>query len=846
MNSALPSCSAGRGVRLALGLLALAGTAYAAAGPAGDSAAESPAAILQDLRRFREMGRVLYVAAHPDDENTLLIAYLARGRDYRTAYLSLTRGGGGQNVLGPQFGDELGAIRTEELLAARRIDGGVQFFSRARDFGYSKSYQETLRIWNHQEVLADVVRVIREFRPDVVITRFPPWPSHTHGHHTASAVLAVEAFKLAGDPKAFPDQLKTLTPWQPVRILWNSYNFGRAAPPEGKDIVHLTISGTDPVSGESFEELAGRSRSMHKTQGFGNFRFRGGNGPRTESFQLLGGKPATKDIMDDVDTTWARVPGGAAIGRDAGGIIAKFDPHDPAASVPALLALRRQVEALKDGPIIEEKRQLLDRIVQACLGLDFETTLPDAEVVPGEPMHLRQSATLAADVPVRWVAVRFPSIGRETRVDADLHAGQPAVRETVETLPAGTAVSQPYWLREEGTPGMFQVDNPSLIGRPENPPVFPVEYEFEVGGQTLTLRGQPVQMATDPLKGTVRLPLRAIPPISVKFQDSVKLFGPGASRSVVVEAVAARAGATGTVQLSVPAGWRVEPAGRPCRFEKVGDTARFVFTVTAPARPERVEIGANVEVGGVRFDTSRIVIDYRHIPRILLQPRALEHAVCLHLSIRGHRVGYLPGAGDSVAACLREMGYEVTPLTGADLTPERLKTYDAVVIGVRAFDVRTDLANHLDGLFAYIKAGGTVVEQYNRPGRNLKTTRLGPYPLSIEGPAPSLRVTNEDAPVTFLAPDHPVLNTPNKITEADFAGWVQERGTYFPSSWDQAHYTAVLAMSDPGEAPLKGSLLVARYGRGWFVYTGLVFFRQLPAGVPGAYRLFANLVSLGR
>ncbi len=844
MKSRLPSRPAGRGIRFALGLMTLAGTASVAAGAANTGATGSPAAILHDLRCFREMGRVLYVAAHPDDENTLLIAYLSRGRDYRTAYLSLTRGDGGQNVLGPQFGEELGAIRTEELLAARRIDGGVQFFSRARDFGYSKDYRQTLKIWNREEVLADVVRVIREFRPDVVITRFPPWPSLTHGHHTASAVLAVEAFKLAGDPRAFPDQLKTLTPWQPKRILWNGYNFGNAPPLQGKDIVHLTISGTDPVSGESFEELAGRSRSMHKTQGFGNFRFRGGSGPRTESFQLLGGAPATQDIMDGIDTTWARVPGGADIGRMADGIIAKFDARDPAASVPALLELRRRLQALKDGPIIAEKRRALDRILQACLGLGFEATLPDAEVVPGEPMQLHETATVASAVPVRWIAVRYPSINRETAVGVDLQAGRPAVREAVESVPTGTPVSQPYWLREEGTPGMFRVDNPALIGRPENPPVFPVEFVFEVGGQTLVLRGRPEQIAEDPLKGRVRLPLRVIPPVSLHFRDPVRLFAPGASRPVEVEAVAARAGAAGTVRLNAPAGWKVEPASRPFRFAKVDERAAFDFTVTAPARPEKVEIGASVEVGGARFDTGRVVIDYAHIPRILLQPRALETDVCLHLAIRGHRLGYLPGAGDSVAACLRDMGYEVVRLTGADLTPERLKTFDAVVIGVRAFNVRTDLAPHLTALFDYVRDGGTVVAQYNTPN-GLTTPQLGPYELKLSRNLPLQRVTNPDAPVTLLAPDNPVFTTPNRIEPSDFDGWVQERGLNFPIEWD-SHYTELLACSDPGEAPLKNGLLVARYGRGYYVYTGLSWFRQLPAGVPGAYRLFANLVSLGK
>jgi LmbE family N-acetylglucosaminyl deacetylase len=332
---------------------------------------------LQDLHGFREMGSVLYVAAHPDDENTELIAYLSCGRNYRTAYLSLTRGDGGQNVLGPEFGEELGVIRTEELLAARHIDGGRQFFSRAFDFGYSKDYRETLRIWDRQQVLSDVVRVIREFRPDVVITRFSPVPGGTHGHHTASTVLALEAFKLAGDYKAFPEQLDTLTPWQPKRILWNSGGFQRGG--GETNLIRIDVSGKDSVSGESFSEIAARSRAMHKTQGFDNFRGFGGGGARSESFALLGGEPATNDILDGVDTTWNRVPGGAEIGRLTDAVIAKFNLQDPAASVPALLEIKKHLAALaNDDPLVDEKRWKLDHIIQECLGLTVETTIPQA------------------------------------------------------------------------------------------------------------------------------------------------------------------------------------------------------------------------------------------------------------------------------------------------------------------------------------------------------------------------------------------------------------------------------------------------------------------------------------
>jgi LmbE family N-acetylglucosaminyl deacetylase len=804
-------------------------------------APESSQAILHDLQSFRQMGSVLYVAAHPDDENSELIGYLARGRDYRTAYLSLTRGDGGQNVLGPEFGEKLGVARTQELLAARRVDGARQYFSRAVDFGFSKDYRETLNIWDKQGVLSDMVRVIRTFRPDVLITRFSTTPGGTHGHHTASAILAVEAFKLAGDPSAFPDQLGELKAWQPTRILWNGSNFERNKA-GGTNQISMNDGGKDPVTGEPFSDIAGRSRSMHKTQGFGAFRSRGeSGGPRTERFQLLDGLPVTNDIMDGIDTTWNRVPGGAEIGKLADAVIAHFDLQNPSASVPALLELRGQLATVATGDsVVAEKRAQLDRILQACLGLAVETTISRAEVVPGEKMELRQSAVVRSSVPVRWVAVRYLAPKRDIKQGVDLRPNEARSWDSTQTLPVGAPLSQPYWLREEGTPGMFRVDDPSLIGRPENPPVFPIEQVFEVGGQTLVIPDEPVQITTNLANEKVRRHLDVIPPVSIHFISEIALLTPGTSRPVEVEITASRADATGTLQLEAPSDWKVSPAQQSFHLATVGERSRFAFTITAPPQSGAAKIIASVEIDGARFHNQREEISYPHIPRQLLQPTASLKAISLDLAIRGQTVGYLPGAGDSVAENLRQMGYHVTMLDDKNLTPEKLRGLDAVVIGVRAFNVRTNLASQMPALFAYVENGGTVLAQYNRPD-GLKTDKLAPYDLHLSGD----RVTDETAAVTFLAPDNPVLNTPNKITEADFAGWVQERGIYFPNRWDD-HFTTILACHDPGESPLKGSLLVAQYGKGYFVYTGLVFFRELPAGVPGAYRLFANLISLGK
>ena len=800
----------------------------------------SPVAILQELRSFREMGSVLHLAAHPDDENTQLITYLARGRGYRTAYLSITRGDGGQNEIGPEFDEKLGVARTQELLAARRLDGGRQFFTRAIDFGFSKTPEETLRIWDHDKVLADVVRVIRTFRPDVIVTRFPVPPgSGGHGHHTASAMLAVEAFKICGDPKAYSDQLaEGLAPWQPKRVLWNGFGGGRNGGEADAQAVKIDIGGIDPVTGESFSDIAGRSRSMHKTQGFGNFGGGGGR-PNMQTFVLLAGEPATNDIMDGVDLTWSRVSGGGEVRTLVDKAIVDFKTNEVSSSVPALLAIRSKLASLPSDPLVADKRHQLDDILQHCLGLSVETTVPSPEVAPGETVKLHHVAAVTSDVPVRWEAVRYPVFKQEIKVATALRPNEPASRDESQTIPANMPPTQPYWLREEPASGIFRVADKTLIGRPENPPTFPVEFVFQVGGQTLVLSDEPISTAD----GGKPRKLAVVAPVALNFGSAAALFKPGTSKNVEVEVTSERAATEGVLSLKAPSGWSVSPA-QPFKLSKAGDKTKVTFTITPPQSGSG-SIVAVAQVGGTQFDNQRIEIRYAHIPVQLLQPPAKIKVAAFDFAIHGKAVGYLPGAGDDTVSSLQQLGYTVTTLKGEDLTAEKLSGFDSVVVGVRAFNVRKDLDPKLAGLFAYVENGGDVVVQYNRPN-GLRTQQLGPYPLSIAGNAPQWRVTDETAPVTFLAPDNAALTTPNKIGPEDFDGWVQERGAYFPSSFDEERYTPLLAMSDPGEKPLKSSVLVAQYGKGYFVYTALAFFRQLPAGVPGAYRLFANLVSLGK
>ncbi len=547
-NARRPSC----GVRACL--LVCTTLFVAVAARATDYVPTTPAGIQQELKSFATLGSVLYVAAHPDDESNALLTYLARGRGYRTAYLSDTRGDGGQNEIGPEFGEKLGLARTHELLAARRIDGGRQYFTRAIDYGFSKDVNEALRIWEHEKVLGDVVRVYRLFRPDVVIAGMSPVQTPgQHGQHVASAVLAIEAFKLAGDPKAYPEHFADgLVPWQPKRIVGRSGG-GRggrggsadAAPAAGS--VRFESGGIDATTGEDLTVVAGRSRAMHKTQFGLNFGAGGGfGGPPTSSFSVIAGDSAKDDIVDGLDLSFGRFSGGTEIAKLADAAIAQFKTDDPAASVPALLAIRAKLATLPTDPVVADKRAQLDRILQACLGLTVETTLPRAESVPGETLALSHSATVRASVPVRWINVRYPTVKSGETVGAALVAGQPTKRNASVVLPARTPVSQPYWLREEGSAGMFRVDETRLIGQPVNPPVFPVEFVFEIGGQTLVLADEPVQIVAGAPEAQKRRALAVIPPVSLGFPYDVELFAPGVAKATAVEVTAARAGANGS------------------------------------------------------------------------------------------------------------------------------------------------------------------------------------------------------------------------------------------------------------------------------------------------------------
>ena len=824
----------------ALALAAASCTARAAETPPLFPEPMNGAEIQLAFQKLNVLGRVLYLAAHPDDENTNLMALWANGALYETAYLSVTRGDGGQNLIGPELRERLGIIRTQELLAARRLDHGQQFFSRAIDFGFSKTAEETLRIWDHDKILSDVVWVIRQFRPDVVVTRFSPEDQLTHGHHTASAILAQEAFTAANDPKRFPEQLTLVKTWQPTRLVWNTSPFfftNRNLPFDPTGLATLEAGGFNPLLGKAYTEIAAASLSMHKSQGVGSPPRRGA---RKEYFKLLDGQPMTSALFEGIDTSWSRIPNSESIATKIGRIIADFHAADPAASVPGLLELRQELNGLKNDDWVPEKKAELDQIIAACLGLHVEASTVNATFTPGQSAAIKLEAINRCNIPVTLSAVRFPLSGESMPIDSRLSPNEFFTKDLSCQIPDGTPYSQPYWLRQAGTVGTFAVDDQKLIGLPQNPPHFPAEVALQISGQELHFTIDTKYRTVDPVAGELRQPLVIAPPVFADFANGVLVFATDQARSVSVRVIAANGAVNGQLKLAAPDGWSVDPASVPIDLKAADAETVVTFTVKPPNQNSEGTLRATVTVGGHDYSFGRVRISYPHIGVHTLMPPAEAKVVRADIRRKGERIGYIPGAGDDVPESLQQIGYSMKILGESDITAKNLAQFDAVVLGIRAYNTQGRIVTWLPELLAYVKNGGVAIAQYNTTSE-LKTKDVGPYPLEISRD----RVTDENAEVRILAPNHPLMTTPNKITAKDFEGWVQERGLYFPNKWD-ANWTPILSCNDPKEKPLDGGLLVAKSGKGFFIYTSYSWFRQLPAGVPGAYRLFANMVSLGK
>jgi LmbE family N-acetylglucosaminyl deacetylase len=776
------------------------------------------------IQKLNTVGSALYIAAHPDDENTRLLAFLAKEKKFRTGYLSLTRGDGGQNLIGNEQSELLGLIRTQELLAARRTDGAEQFFSRAVDFGFSKNSDETFRIWNKEQVLADAVWVIRKFRPDIIITRFPEDERAGHGHHAASAIIAREAFIAAADSKRFPEQLKYVEAWQARRIVWNTYNFG-SMNTTAEDQLKLEVGAFNALLGKGYGEIAAESRTHHKSQGFGSARQRG---QAVEYFIHTSGILSKKDLFEGINSQWSRIQGGEEIGKMIHAADQNFYSDKPSASVPALVKILKVIESLPEGYWKEQKSKELKDLIAAAAGLWFESYTLQAVQALGDSIKIRSDIVLQSKFPVKLLSVNTQ------KQDFDLKEG---VSKSIQSSVLAKEITEPYWLFEDHPMGMFKIDDQLLIGHPEKPGSTIISFSFRIEDHEISYQRPAVYKYTDQVRGEVYQPLIIAPAVTASITDKAYVFVGNTSKSITVVLKSFRNKTQGTISPQVPPGWKIEPQKIVFDLPKKGDEKTVQFTISPSDRAESGKFSLQVQSAGQTYNRAHRIINYDHIPIQNLFPLAEAKIERIELKTGGKKIGYIAGAGDLIPESLQQIGYQVSTLSETEIMTTDLSNYDAIITGVRAYNVNERLTLMQPKLMEYVSKGGILLIQYN-VNNPLLVQNIGPYPFKITRD----RVTDENSGVRLLEKDHPVLNYPNKITAKDFEGWIQERGLYFLSDADPK-YKRILSMNDPGETAKDGSLLVTDYGKGRFVYTSLVFFRELPAGIPGAYRLFVNLLT---
>ncbi|MES2515975.1 MAG: PIG-L family deacetylase [Bacteroidota bacterium] len=797
------------------------------------------AEILQNLKKLNTVGSVLYVAAHPDDENTRLLAYLANEKKVRTGYLSLTRGDGGQNLIGKEQGEPLGLIRTQELLAARRTDGAEQFFTRANDFGFSKNPEETFTFWNKDSILADVVLTIRRFKPDVIICRFPTTGEGGHGHHTASAILAVEAFDAAADPKRFPEQLKSVQVWQAKRIFWNTFNFGTTNTTSPNQL-KIDAGVYNALLGKGYGEIAADSRSNHKSQGFGTAKQRGSN---IEYFKLLKGDSVKTDLFEGIVTNWTRFKGLEKIQKLIDDCIKKYNPLAPEASVSELVSIYKQIRLLddKNTDIAYWKIQKLketEALLISSSGLWIEASTSDYIGIAGQDVSITAQIVNRNKNDVKVNGITY--LQSDTAMSLALKPNELYTYKRKEKLSSALAFSNPYWLNQKHDIGIYNVANTALIGKPENESPTKVIFNVSLMDLNLKVERALVYKYTDPVKGEIYRPFEILPPATVNIPEKVFVFNDGIAKTIALTVKANTANTNGSLEIKGSEGWNISVKNPEFKLVNKGDEAIIEVSVSADKTTKDGKFQASVKINDASYNKSIKRIDYDHIPYQFILSDAEAGLVNVDVKKAGIEIGYIAGAGDDVPASLKQVGYNVTVLTDDFLTNGDLSKYNAIVTGVRAYNTNDRLQVHYNKLMEYVKNGGNLVVQYNTNNRiGPVQAKIGPYPFTISRD----RVTNEKAEVTFSNAKHSALNFPNQITQKDFEGWVQERGIYFATEIDK-QYETVFTMNDPTEKVSDGSLIIGKYGKGNFVYTGLVFFRELPAGIPGAYRLFANLLSL--
>ena len=817
-------------------------------------ATNNSADIFLQLKKLDVLGSVLYIAAHPDDENNGLLPYLAKEKLYRTGYLSLTRGDGGQNLIGSEQGIELGLIRTQELLAARRMDGAEQYFSSAFEFGFSKNANEALRIWDREKVLSDIVWVIRKFKPDVIITRFPGDARAGHGHHAASSILANEAFKAAADSTKFSDQLQYVETWQAKRILWNTFNFG-GANTTGDDQLKIDIGGFNPLLGESYGEIGGEARSMHKSQGEGRPRRRGTG---FEYFVTTGGDTPKTTLMDGIIIDWSRIKDGATIEQSIHKIIHDYNFEHPENSVDSLVELYKKIQRMNDRSIWRnEKLKELQNIILACSGIFAEATSDNEYAVRGEKMNINFFVNKRNNANIHLESISMntaESNSFDSTLNIKLAVNQNISFNKTFFVSNSKALTQPYWLQNQmNSIGMFNVSNQSLIGNAENDPSYIATFTFKAKDISFIVY-RPVQYkVVDPVKGELYQPVVVISPLIVSLSPDILLTNVQQSNKIVSHPTLQLQYKSNFAGNQVPVSIHLKQADSIVYSKDtiIDFEAGKIYHLVLPINTfyqnnldKQISAAINITVNGSSHQYTHYLraIKYDHIPDIHYLYK--DNIVVLNDAIKtlGKKVGYIIGAGDKVPDALEQLGYEIKYLTEADLVDENIKNLDAIIVGIRAYNIYEWLTNKNDVLNRYVEKGGNLIVQYLKSNTvGLKNVKAGPYKFLVNS---SSRVTEEDAKVNFVLPEHPVLNYPNKITDADFKNWVQERSTYQAEQSDP-HFETPLSMKDSGDKEeTKGSLAIAKFGKGNFVYVSLVLFRQLPAGNPGAYKIMANLIAL--
>lgn len=794
--------------------------------------------IYRELKTLKHLPKVLYLAAHPDDENTGLLSWLVNDQNVETAYLSLTRGDGGQNLLGTEQGAALGLIRTHELLEARRLDGAKQFFTRAIDFGFSKNTKDTFKQWDADSITADVVWVIRKFRPDVIICRFPPTAAAGHGQHAASAVVAELAFKAAADKNKFPNQLKYVSVWQPKRLLWNTFRFGNVNT-TAENQLKLTVGQYDAQLGMGYGELAGISRSLHKSQGAGTQSVAG---IRSEYFTHVAGEPAKNDLFDGLLKNWSGKE--STIGLALDKIIASFNFNNPALSLTALLDVRKKIIELKDQNLKHDKLIAIDQIILDCSGFMGEVVTNQPEAVAGDLYNFRLNLISRTTNPVIVENVRW--LNQSEQLNRKLTNDSLITIDHKIQIPVNAGLTEPYWMeRPAKNAATFSVANDTLIGLPEAQSPLNVLLSLKIGTEKFQVNLPLSYKKLDPVRGDVVEALRIVPALEVKFTQPVYLIKDDEDLHVSLDFKINTNKEFKDGHVNLTYNGQLLDETNHVNLNLKNSTIEYTISKDklSSLNTNRLKLDASFIADGISYNKKQILIQYPHLPSLQYFAPATTIVMIGNLQVKAKKVGYVQGAGDFIPEFLRYEGIQVEVLKDEDFygtaaaTQTKLAAYDAIVLGVRANNTEKKLGTWLPYLWTYVKEGGNLIMQYNT-NQDVTVDKLGIYPFNVA----NKRVTEENSEVKILNPDHRLLNYPNKITAADFKGWVQERGAYFPDQWDK-QYEPLFEMHDTDEEPLQGSTLYLKYFKGNFIYSPLAFFRQLPAGNIGAARLFFNFLS---